>query len=127
MSTLQDSFIRVFTRSQEKKSASKKRIREAKAAAKTNEPRSIPDYQLAANNPTPHLLGRPSTSQNLSVASAQNVEFEKMQHSFQAIRVLDQDEIDAAADRLLELIGDESSDDRDEDLVCEDEGGDKRS
>jgi len=115
----------MFTRSQEKKSASKKRIREAKAAAKINEPRSIPDYQLAANNPSPHLLGRPSTSKSLTAASAQNVEFEKMQRSFQAIRVLDQDEIEAAADRLLELIGDESSDDQDEDLVCEDKGGDR--
>lgn len=42
-----------------------------------------------------------------------------MQHSFEAVKLLDQDEIDAAANLLLELIEDTEDSDDDDDITCE--------
>ena len=106
---------------QDKKAAFKKREREAKAAAKPKQPRTVSEHQLAAKTPTPHLLGRPSTSKSTVTAGLQDVEFEKMQHSFEAIRSLDQHEIDAAANLLLDHIDESEDSDDGQDVICDDQ------
>jgi hypothetical protein len=70
---------------------------------KASEARTLPQDRLAADNSTPDLVGESSTGTGMSAASAQKVD-EKMQHSSKTIKLLDQDEIDAAADRLLDQL-----------------------
>jgi hypothetical protein len=109
---------------QEKKAAYIKRYRKNKAAVtKASEARTLPQDRLAADNSTPDLVGEPSTGTSMSAASAQKVD-EKMQQSSKAIKLLDQDEIDAAADRLLDqlksLQDSDDSEDEEEHRTCED-------
>jgi hypothetical protein len=86
-----------------------RRYRKKKATTKSSEPRSVSEHQLATNKPTPNLLDQSNTGTNTgtstSAASAQEVD-EKTQKASAATRLLDQDEIDAAADRLLDLVRD---------------------
>jgi len=110
---------------QDKKAAFKQREREARAAAKPKQPRTVPEHELAARTPTPHLLGRSGTSISASTANVHNIEFQKMQHSFEAIRSLDQNEIDAAANLLLDEIDESGDSDDGEDAICDDEGRDR--
>jgi len=108
---------------QHKKAAFRKREREtkAKAAAKTKEARPVLEHQLAAKTPTPHLLGRPGTSNSTSTAIVHNIEFQKIQHSFEAIKLLDQDEVNAAANLLLDQIDESEDSDDGQDAICDDE------
>lgn len=107
----------------EKKAAYMKSYRKKKAATKASKPRSKPKHQLAANDPTPDLLAKPSPTTDASRTNAQKID-EEMQHSSKAIKLLDQDEINAAADRLLDLIIDlqdsDDSEDEEEHRTCED-------
>jgi len=107
---------------QDKQAAYKKRERGAKAAAKPKQSRTVSEHQLAAKTPTPYLLGRPGTSKSTVTAGSQDVEFEKMQHSFEAIRSLDQNEIDAAANLLLDHIDESGDSDDGQDAICDDQG-----
>jgi hypothetical protein len=65
------------------------------------------------------LLGRPGTNNSTTTGGPESIEFEKMQHSFEAVKLLDQDEIDAAANLLLEQIEDTEDSDDNEDDTCE--------
>jgi hypothetical protein len=91
-----------------------RRYRKKKATTKSSEPRSVSENQLAVNNPTPNLLDQRTTSTSTSATSAQEDD-EKTQKSFASTKLLGQDEIDAAADRLLDLVKDLQDDDDDED------------
>jgi hypothetical protein len=91
-----------------------RRYRKKKATTKSSEPRSVSENQLAVNNPTPNLLDQRTTSTSTPATSAQEDD-EKTQKSFASTKLLDQDEIDAAADRLLDLVKDLQDDDDDED------------
>lgn len=94
-----------------------------KAAAKPTKPRPVSEHQLAAKNPTSHLLGRPGTSDSITKGSAQNVEFGNMQNTFETIKLLDdEDEINAAADLLLGQIEESEESDNGEDVTCSDDG-----
>jgi hypothetical protein len=104
----------VLNQAQEKKAAYMRRYRKKKATKKSSEPHPTPQHQLAANNLTGQLLIKPNTGTSTSAASAQEVG-EKIQKSSAAARLLDQDEIDAAADRLLDLVRDLEDDDDDDD------------
>jgi hypothetical protein len=100
-----------------------KRYRKDKAAVtKSSDPRMLPHSQNAANNHTPDLLVKPSTSTSTSTNNAQKVD-EKMQQSSKTIKLLDQDEIDAAADRLLDQVkslqDSDDSEDEEEYRTCE--------
>lgn len=99
-----------------------KREREAKAAAKPKQPPTVSEHQLAAKTPTPRLMGKPGTSKSAITAGLQDVRFEKMQHSFKVIRSLDQNEIDAAANLLLDHIDESEDSDDGEDVICDDQG-----
>lgn len=81
------------------------------------------EHQLASKTPTKGLLSKPGTSISRSTASEQNAEFEKMQHSFEAIKLLDRDEIDAAANLLLDHIEASEDSDESEDVICDIKGG----
>jgi len=83
------------------------------------------EHQLAAKTPTPHLLGKLGTSISASTASVHNIEFQMMQHSFEAIKLLDQNEIDAAANLLLDEIDESEDSDDGQDAICDDEGRDR--
>ena len=96
-----------------------RRHRRKKATTKSSEPRSVSENQLAVNNPTPNLLDQRTTSTSTSATSAQEDD-EKTQKSFASTKLLDQDEIDAAAaDRLLDLVKDLQDDDDDDEDVEE--------
>lgn len=82
------------------------------------------EHQLPAKNPTPRLLGRPGTSNNTSTANARDATSPKMQH-FKTIKLLDQDEVDAAANLLLNQIRDSDNTNENEDVVCDGEPADK--
>jgi hypothetical protein len=90
-----------------------RRYRKKKATTKSSEPRSVSENQLAVNNPTPNLLDQRTTSTSTSATSAQEDD-EKTQKSFASTKLLDQNEIDAAADRLLDLVKDLQDDDDDD-------------
>ncbi|KAH0284576.1 hypothetical protein M436DRAFT_68180 [Aureobasidium namibiae CBS 147.97] len=75
--------------------------------------------------PTPNLSGRSGTSISTSTASVHNIEFQKMQHSFEAIKLLDQDEVNAAANLLLDQIDEPGDSDDGQDAMCDDEGRDR--
>jgi hypothetical protein len=95
-----------------------RRYRKKKATTKSSEPRSVSENQLAVNNPTPNLLDQRTTSTSTSATSAREDD-EKTQKSFASTKLLDQDEIDAAADRLLDLVKDLQDDDDDDEDVEE--------
>jgi hypothetical protein len=106
---------RAEKRPKEKKAAYIKLYRQKTAAAtKSSDPRMVPRSQHAANNLTPDLLAKPSTSTSTSTENAQKID-EKMQQSFKAIKLLNQDEIDAAADRFLDQLKNLQDDDDSED------------
>jgi hypothetical protein len=108
---------------QEKKAAYMKSYRKKKAATKASEPRPKLKHQLAANDSTPNLPVKPSTTAETQTTSAQKIDKE-MPNPSKATRLLDQDEIIAAADRLLDLVIDlQDSDDSEaegEHRTCED-------
>jgi hypothetical protein len=92
-----------------------RRYRKKISTAKSSKSRAVSKRQLAPNDPTPNLLDQPNTSTSTSAANAQDDD-EKTQKPSASTRLLDQDEIDAAADRLLDLLEDlEDDDDDDED------------
>jgi hypothetical protein len=108
----------------EKKAAYIKLYRQKTAAAtKATDPRMVPRSQHTVNDHTPDLLAKPSTSTSTSTENAQKID-EKMQQSFKATKLLSQDEIDAAADRLLDQLKDlqdgDHSEDEEEHGTCED-------
>jgi hypothetical protein len=76
--------------------------------------------QLALNNPTPNVLDQSNTSTSTSAPSAQEDDEETQKPSV-STRLVDPDEIDAAADLLLDVIRDLEDDDDDDEDEDEDE------
>jgi hypothetical protein len=90
-----------------------RRYRKKISTAKSSKSRAVSKRQLALNNPTPNVLDQSNTSTSTSAPSAQEDD-EKTQKPSASTRLLDQDEIDAAADRLLDLLKGLEDDDDDE-------------